>query len=178
MARYEWITLDLLDPNNKEEFHELNSLFFEEEDFLPFIDYNMNSPFVFLIHQHIEIKEHYYKKTRKAIGFVFLHSFTNPILDSSLELFIGINKSNRHRGFMNWALEILNYKMLGFTTEENLEKKEYELGLKDYQIFCSLASNSYLNASFLRNGKLINVSNDQKRYQLELPEEKKKELKR
>ena len=47
MARYEWITLDLLDPNNKEEFHELNSLFFEEEDFLPFIDYNMNSPFVF-----------------------------------------------------------------------------------------------------------------------------------
>lgn len=173
MDPYVWISVDLFDPNSLSDREELDLLFFYNDDFFPFVDCNMKSPFVFLIHKYIEYQGEHYCKKREACGFLILYSDHFLEGDPNLDLCIGIRKSDRQCGFMNWALDIFNYKMIGCTQEKDPFKCEYESNLSHFQVFANIPCDSFLNHSFSNNGDKVLEKDGYFRYRMGLCDEKK-----
>ena len=171
MAKYEWITVELYDPTSLKDYDKLNMLFFYNSDFSSHIDYSMNSPFVFLIYKYEEIKDSFYSKEKIPIGYIFLHqeNLDNPVCD----VYFGIDHKYRRKGYLNWALDILNYKIEGFSLEEEEWKKEYEKFMTDYTYIVHIPNRSFLKSCMERNSV---ESTDPFSYRLGLPCEKIKKL--
>lgn len=147
MQRYEWITLNIYDPNSEQDTWDMS-------DVIGNSDLLFKSYFPFLIRKQVEEKGEYYKRYSIPIGYLFL---VNENTDSNV-LFLDyyIVPKERNKGFMNWSINILNQKLIGNTEEWADWKKEYETIMKSFIIINRVdIADEKLNRMALKNGNFI-----------------------
>ncbi len=130
---YSWITVDLIDPDNGDDLFDLG-LVFSDTSLEAYEDSIPNTPFVFLIHKHEETKENDKTLSLKTTPIGFISLTRKRAEDTLLWGYYGMIKKEQGKGQMKWALEILNYKLLGMTTETLPNKLQYEQLLKKVQL--------------------------------------------
>lgn len=153
MERYEWITLNLYDPNSQQDLWDMIEIF-SDCSLSHYSDLLLRSYFPFIIRKQVEEKGHEYKRYAEAIGYMFLF-FENQDSDV-LYLNYGLKRCERGKGFMSLSMHILNHKLIGNTDEWADWKREYEKIMNGFLIVNKVPiKDEFLNTLAIKYGNLV-----------------------
>lgn len=159
MRTYEWITLDIYDPNSDQDMWDLLAVF-DDIELEDYSDLLIKSHFPFIIRKQVEKKgDDVSTRYAEAIGFLFL--VYDESMPDVLIMKYGIVKEERNKHFMSWTLHIFNHKLIGNTETAYEWKREYEKAMKGSLILHQVPINDpKLNRLAFANGRfLINDEN-------------------
>ena len=137
MEYYEWITLDIYDPESDQDYMDINYALIEDS-----CDrYSDLSKvyFPFIIRKQIEEKGSFYKRYAVPIGFLFLNS--KEVYEDILFLECGLLLSEQNKKYMKKSIDIFIKKLRGETETEYEWKREYESLMKGFNIVASVPKN-------------------------------------
>lgn len=137
MEYYEWITLDIYDPESDQDYMDINYALIE--DACDRYSDLSKVYFPFIIRKQIEEKGNIYKRYAVPIGFLFLKA--NGIYDDILLVECGLILSEQEKKYMKQGLDIFNKKLNGETMTEYQWKREYESLMNNFNIVASVPIN-------------------------------------